>query len=77
MGIARTLRLENQPILSIPADRIHVLRGGQIACSRHFSEDDAAIAGEDYVGVDSRRLVILPGSTTAEYPVFIATLNEG
>ena len=41
MVIARSRRLGNQPILSIPADRIHVLRGGQIACSRHWSHVDA------------------------------------
>ena len=34
MLIARSLRLGSLPILSIPADRTHDLRGGQIACSR-------------------------------------------
>ena len=34
MVIARSLRLGSLPILSIPAVRTHVLRGGQIACSR-------------------------------------------
>ena len=41
------------------------------------TEDDTATTGEDYVGVDARWLVIPPGSTTAENPVFVATINDG